>query len=90
MGPLCHRGVGRVVAVRHSRVINGKCFRSSLQGDRQCFCSARSQLLMLLPEEGSTAQRERLSYSLPHGPMVRGKSHLRSAAGAFIMASPIC
>lgn len=79
-----------MVVVRHNRVIKGTCFRSSLQGDRRHFCSARSQLLMLLPEEGSTAQRERLSYSLPHGPMVRGKSHLQSAAEAFTTASPIC
>lgn len=60
----CHR----VVVVRHSRAINGKCFRSSLLGDRQCFCSAHSRLLPLLPGERSTAQWERCSYNSPHGP----------------------
>ena len=57
-----------MVAVRHSRAINGKCFRSSPPAARPRFCSARSQLLMLLPEQGSTARGERLSYGLPHGP----------------------
>lgn len=66
LGSFCHMGV--TGTLRHRRAINGNCVRSSLGGDRQHLCSALSQLLVLPPGEGSTAQRERLSCSLPHGP----------------------
>lgn len=67
LGSFCHVGV--TGTLRHRRVINGNCVRSSLGGgDRQHLCSALSQLLVLPPGEGSMAQRERLSCSLPHGP----------------------
>lgn len=54
--------------LKHCRVMNGTCVRSSPGGDRQHLCSALSQLLVLPRREGSMAQGERLSCSLPHGP----------------------
>lgn len=48
-----------------------KFFRSSLLGD---FCSVHSQLLVLLPEERSAAQGERLSYTSSCGPSSEGRA----------------
>lgn len=67
-GILLPQGCHREGTLRHCRAINGKCEKSSPGGDRQPLCSVLSQLLVLPPREGSTAQRESLSCSLPHGP----------------------